>query len=304
MSNTTALFEMLPFRTDGEARSEEVRRRMGGISARSPRAIGPGRDMYHGPHRPPYGLRRPIGGYGPVAAQAGIAPDYTQAPATGAAPSEQIRWVQFALNQIMNAGLPTDGIASPDFRAALRDFQGRNGLPVSGFVGPDTVAALRRASESISGAEVFGEIFEVGPAGINAATMAWAGRVRDLIDREMNRQNPQAFVHSRVPSDVTTEKGLYRITWNAAVGLPSMYNGIALQAEGGLRGRLMSHALKARQLGFTLDQHQFRVLKKPDLSDEQLRALEWVINDRYLNDRPRIVTNERRELELPEPEAL
>src|SRR5215475_9099957 len=130
MSSTTASFEVLPFRTDGEAQSEEVRRRMGGFSARSPGAIRPGPGLYRGPHRPPYGLRRPIGGYGPVAVQAGIAPDYTQAPVTGAAPSEQIRWVQLALNQIMNANLPTDGFASPDLRAALRDFQGRNGLPV------------------------------------------------------------------------------------------------------------------------------------------------------------------------------
>src|SRR5215472_5540257 len=133
MSSTTASFEVLPFRTDGEAQSEEFRRRMGGIGARSPGAIRPGRGMHGGPYRPYRGLRRPIGGYNQVAAQAGAAPDYTQAPAGGAAPSEQIRWVQFALNQIMNAGLPTDGIASPNFRSALRDFQGRNGLPVSGF---------------------------------------------------------------------------------------------------------------------------------------------------------------------------
>jgi len=148
MNSSTASFEVLPFRSDGEAQSEEVRRRVGGISARSSGAIGPRRGSYRGPHRPPYGQRRPIGGYGPVAVQASAAPDYTQAPAGGAVPSEQIRWVQFALNQITNAGLPTDGIASPDFRAALRDFQGQQGLPVRGFAGPDTIAALRRAGGS------------------------------------------------------------------------------------------------------------------------------------------------------------
>src|SRR5262249_49932212 len=40
----------------------------------------------------------------------------------------------------------TDGIASPEFRAALRQFQRHQGLPVSGFVGPDTIAALQRTS--------------------------------------------------------------------------------------------------------------------------------------------------------------
>ena len=151
MNSSTASFEVLPFRGDGEAQSEEIRRRMGGISPRSSGAIGRGRGLYQGPNRPPYGLRRPIGRYGPIAVQAGAAPDYTQAPAGGAVPSEQIRWVQFALNQIMNARLPTDGIASSAFRAALREFQGQRGLPVSGFAGPDTIAALQSpASDSTS----------------------------------------------------------------------------------------------------------------------------------------------------------
>jgi hypothetical protein len=146
MISSTASFEVLPFRGDGEAQSEEVRRRMGGSGPRSPGAIDPRRGIYHGPHRPPYGLRRPIGGYDPVVVQTGAAPDYTQAPPSGAAPSEQIRWVQFALNQIQNANLPTDGFASPDLRAALRDFQSQHGLPVSGFIGPDTIAALKTFS--------------------------------------------------------------------------------------------------------------------------------------------------------------
>lgn len=100
MSSTTVSFELLPFRADSATQSEEVRRRMGSISPLSHGAVGSGRAMHHGPYRPHRGLRRPIGGPDQVAMQAGAASDYTQAPARGAVPSEQMRWVQFALNQI------------------------------------------------------------------------------------------------------------------------------------------------------------------------------------------------------------
>jgi peptidoglycan hydrolase-like protein with peptidoglycan-binding domain len=80
----------------------------------------------------------------------GPAPD-TGAPlppiaATGPGSEEQIRWIQSVLNTVQGANLPTDGIPSPDLRAALQTFQSQHGLPVSGFAGPDTIAALQAAA--------------------------------------------------------------------------------------------------------------------------------------------------------------
>jgi hypothetical protein len=302
MSSSTASFEVLPFRSYGQAQSEEIRHRMGGGGARSPGAIGARRGAYHGPHRPPHGPRRPIGAYDPAVVQTGVVPDYTQTQPSSAAPSEQIRWVQFALNQIQNANLPTDGFASPDLRAALRDFQGRNGLPVSGFVGPDTIAALQRASKSGSAEEIFGEIFEIGPKGIDEATMNWARGVLAKIDMDIGNQPARPFVRSQVPKGVPQVKGLYRITWGAAGpyhGRARMYNGKATRS---LYLRIQQHAKEARQLGFTLDGFEVRVLPLSRCSDQQLRALEWLINEKYIGQSG--VTNERRELELPEIQAF
>ena len=67
---------------------------------------------------------------------------------TGSTPGSevQIRWMQFSLNSVLGTTLPTDGIPSPELRAALQTFQTQQGLPVSGFAGPDTVAALQAAA--------------------------------------------------------------------------------------------------------------------------------------------------------------
>src|SRR5690349_6791152 len=130
-------FEIMPFRHNGEAQAQEIRR--GGMSPAggkrfTPAATGSKRMTRHGPWPPHQGPHRRFGSYGRAWGPLTTIVDNTQAPAGYGVPSEQTRWVQFALNQVMNANLPTDGIASPGFRAALREFQAQQGLPVSGFV--------------------------------------------------------------------------------------------------------------------------------------------------------------------------
>jgi hypothetical protein len=107
-------------------------------------------------------------GAGTVAADA---PNQAAGAGTAApASSERIRWVQYTLNGLLGTNLPTDGIASPDLRAALQDFQAQQGLPASGFVGPDTIDALRNATNQ-PGSEFE---FESGsaPAGVAATDAA------------------------------------------------------------------------------------------------------------------------------------
>jgi hypothetical protein len=62
-----------------------------------------------------------------------------------AAPSEYIRWVQSALNNVLGLRLPVDGIMDAATRSAVRSFQQREGLPVDGIVGPETERALSAA---------------------------------------------------------------------------------------------------------------------------------------------------------------
>ena len=59
--------------------------------------------------------------------------------------SQQIKWVQQALNKIMGLRLTVDGIAGPQTRSAIRNFQRRQGLVVDGIVGTKTKAALSSA---------------------------------------------------------------------------------------------------------------------------------------------------------------
>lgn len=58
---------------------------------------------------------------------------------------DYIKWVQTSLNRSMGLRLPMDGIASPQTRSAIRDFQRRERLPVNGIVGPETKQALMAA---------------------------------------------------------------------------------------------------------------------------------------------------------------
>ena len=315
MSSTTASFEVLPFRTDSEAQSEEVGRRMGGISPRLPGAIGPRRGMYQGPYRPHRGPRRPFGGCGQVAVQAGAAPDDTQAPAGGPAPSEQIRWVQFALNQIQNANLPTDGFASPDLRAALRNFQGRNGLPASGFVGPDTIAALQRAGGSELELEDMLQTVQL-PSGkypLTIDTASYNDMTRLIRDkpvwqhiydklkaapiknfRKVSRSRNYTF-KMEPPKDTPKAIGVYRFEFKQD-GKPGLYHGVAKK---GLYQRMGQYAREINHFGLDLSKVDVRFLVLPGFSEQKLRAAEIFINDRCMYFEEGCV-NDQHELESPE----
>jgi N-acetylmuramoyl-L-alanine amidase/Putative peptidoglycan binding domain len=56
--------------------------------------------------------------------------------------SEYVRWVQSALNQVLNLRLAVTGIMDAPTRSALRSFQEKQGLPVDGIAGPETKKAL------------------------------------------------------------------------------------------------------------------------------------------------------------------
>lgn len=61
------------------------------------------------------------------------------------APSEHMRWVQSALNDVLGLQLPQTGIADLATRSAIRSFQQQQGLSADGVVGPDTERALLAA---------------------------------------------------------------------------------------------------------------------------------------------------------------
>ncbi len=69
--------------------------------------------------------------------------------------TEYARWVQHALNTVLNARLPIDGVIGENTRAAIREFQNQQKLPVDGIMGPDTERALsdrvRRATTASQG---------------------------------------------------------------------------------------------------------------------------------------------------------
>jgi peptidoglycan hydrolase-like protein with peptidoglycan-binding domain len=56
-----------------------------------------------------------------------------------------IRWVQGGLNRILGVSLTVDGVIGPMTRAAIRDFQTKQGLPADGVVAQATEQALIRA---------------------------------------------------------------------------------------------------------------------------------------------------------------
>lgn len=64
-------------------------------------------------------------------------------PTTGG--SEQGRWVQHSLSQVLGLQLPVNGVMGPETRNAIRTFQQQKGLPVDGILGPPTERALVEA---------------------------------------------------------------------------------------------------------------------------------------------------------------
>jgi peptidoglycan hydrolase-like protein with peptidoglycan-binding domain len=118
-------------------RRRQVSRRRQTSPARkrsSPRrpVVNSGRRRPRRPTRPPRRPRRRI----VVVGQRAVQPP---PPEQG---TEYLRWVQSALNKILGRQLLVNGIAGPETRDAIREFQNRHGLPVSGFVGPKTEQAL------------------------------------------------------------------------------------------------------------------------------------------------------------------
>jgi hypothetical protein len=63
----------------------------------------------------------------------------------GSQGSEDVRWAQDCLNQVMSTNLPVDGVMQASVRSLIRSFQQSQGLRPSGILGPDTRAALQQA---------------------------------------------------------------------------------------------------------------------------------------------------------------
>lgn len=126
-----------------EVWQDEIRRRRrnsnrrlspsrGGQPSQSRRAVKTGRRRPGRTSRPPRRHRRRV----IVVGRRVVEPP---PPEQG---TEYLRWVQNALNTILGRHLLVNGIAGPETRDAIREFQKRHRLPASGFVGPKTEAAL------------------------------------------------------------------------------------------------------------------------------------------------------------------
>jgi Putative peptidoglycan binding domain len=211
----------------------------------------------------------------------------------------------------MNAGLPTDGIASPDFRAALRNFQGQQGLPVSGFAGPDTIAALRRAGGSPPQQEFMVQqqvelvlprfnvlrnkvTVDVGDGkreqplkGVTVAAFEkvspiWRNvllQLEGVPAHTWKKDGKIVNLKTGAEDMPPSRSGLYRITF----GGPGNFNGkenVYHGKSGKLRGRILQHAREVAQMGFSLvNTHHVRWLEPepPYNQSDYLIALEKCI---------------------------
>ncbi len=145
------------------------RSRSQGFAARQPRvpsmrSAAPAASRPGKPKMPPFPppripRRRP---WGAIEGPYGVAPaPFPAEPAPTPTPSEYIRWVQSALNDVLGLQLPVHGGADAATRSAIRRFQSSYGLPVDGVVGPDTERALLAAR---SGRAAPGSATTSGPA--------------------------------------------------------------------------------------------------------------------------------------------
>ncbi|MBC8740939.1 peptidoglycan-binding protein [Paraburkholderia sp. UCT31] len=66
----------------------------------------------------------------------------------GSQGSEDVRWAQDCLNQVMSTNLPLDGVMQASVRSLIRSFQKSQGIRPSGILGPDTREALQQACAS------------------------------------------------------------------------------------------------------------------------------------------------------------
>jgi predicted GIY-YIG superfamily endonuclease len=323
MSYTMTEFEMLPFGGGIDADQEEIRRRAaGGAAAASrgpaglsrhaggfsrtgsarttfPGSLGAGspgrRHRWHGPR-----------GYVPGTAGVEVPVDDAGSPGqfvarAGTPPSEQIRWIQFSLNSALNSNLPTDGIMSPDLRAALRTFQGQHGLPASGFVGPDTIAALQNAGGQQSGGqqsgaapegaefEYLGELESAKQEAEAAARAVAAEPAREAAEAVLANVSQASSIQKAVKDlGSTARKGLYRLIDPNG----RFYTGMSVD----LRPRILNHAWCLSHLGKSVKPWRVTVYQMPGADKTAIRNVEWAIN-RYHEANPKRL-NKQTELEL------
>jgi hypothetical protein len=207
-----------------------------------------------------------------------VGADDGAAPASSP-PSEAIRWVQFALNRTLGAGLPTDGLVSPALRAALRAFQSERGLPVSGFIGPDTLAALQRAAASGSGEAEFAEYGELsGPAATAEAALA-------------DKRGARSVASALKSLGRTPVPGLYRFFHPDG----RFYTGISVD----LRRRLIQHAWCLSHFGVSLGAYRVTLYRLPGADFARLRAVETAINQHHRQSGSPLL-NKATELEIQE----
>ena len=95
---------------------------------------------------------------------------------------DRVRWVQDALNHLLNLNLPVDGIVRPALRDAVRAFQLGAGLRVTGRVGPATERALTAAISAASSAGA--------PAPAGEAEGYYEGENESYYERENESEAP------------------------------------------------------------------------------------------------------------------
>jgi len=282
MNNLTSPFGIFPF--SAEAELEEVGRRLPG-GARSFPLSRPGPSRM--PSSTPSTLRR--GPYRPVRSHGlglwASPPEGGSAPAAGALPSEQIRWVQYVLNGALGINLPVDGLVSSDLRAALRDFQRRQGLPISGFIGPDTIDALRRAGEQPSGEEGQARELEVAGEGELPGPALMAENA--LADRSKAHSVDGAL---KILAGAPT-RGLYRFIHPRR----GFYTGMSTD----LRRRILDHVLCLSHFGMSPKPWLITLYPMPGISEPSIRAVEKAINEHHKMLGSKML-NKNKELELLE----
>jgi hypothetical protein len=194
------------------------------------------------------------------------------------------------VNGALGADLPVDGLVSSDLRAALRDFQRRQGLPVSGFVGPDTIDALKQMSGLEPSGELADEEFEISDK-----------MVRRL---DENLKNTSMNLKKTELANVPEVPGLYRITWLPSDVNPPDVKPLA-RARGNyygsaypnLRRRLQQHITEVGQLGFSSSRHKFAFAQMPGRNEADVRSAEEKIITLHFGEAG--IRNKRRgELEL------
>jgi peptidoglycan hydrolase-like protein with peptidoglycan-binding domain len=75
----------------------------------------------------------------------GLSADQASIAAATTLDANGVKWVQTALNVLLNASLEVDGVYGPATKAAVTRFQSANKLEADGWAGTKTADALRGA---------------------------------------------------------------------------------------------------------------------------------------------------------------